>query len=109
LPLPGSSFPVTDAKNESTKPVIDGKYAEYIGQFETPMGALTFQQEGDKFVGIAPNGERLELAPDNAVKDKFAAQGASVQIIFERDGSGKIAGLSMVIPSGRELKGKKTK
>ncbi|MBA3694719.1 MAG: hypothetical protein H0W77_15035, partial [Acidobacteria bacterium] len=77
--------------------------------FETPMGLLTFQQEGEKFVGISPDGERIELAPDVTAKDKFAAQTASVQLTFERDASGKVVGLAIVIPSGRELKGKKIK
>jgi hypothetical protein len=110
LPLPGSSFPVTDTKIESTaKPVTDGKFADYIGQFETPMGAVTFRQEGEKLVGVAPNGDRIELTADAAVKDKFAAQTASVQLAFERDAAGKVVGLTLIIPSGQELKGKKIK
>ncbi|MDQ3713417.1 MAG: S41 family peptidase [Acidobacteriota bacterium] len=109
LLMPGSSFPITDAKIEIPKPIIEGKFADYVGQFETPMGVLTFQQEGDKFVGVAPNGERIELAPDTAAKDKFAAQTASVQLTFERDAGGKVIGLILIIPSGQELKGKKVK
>ncbi|MBA4182664.1 MAG: PD40 domain-containing protein [Acidobacteria bacterium] len=110
LPMPGSSFPITESKIESTvKPVTGGKYAEYIGQFETPMGAVIFQQEGAKFVGIAPNGERIELAPDATAKDKFVAQTANVQLTFERDTTGKVVGLTLIIPSGQELKGKKLK
>ena len=72
-------------------------------------GARNQRQEGDKFVGIAPNGERIELVPDAAAKDKFAAQTASVQLTFERDASGKVVGLTLIIPSGQELKGKKIK
>jgi tricorn protease len=109
LPVPGSSFPLTDAKVETPKPVTNGKFADYIGQFETPMGLLTFQQEGEKFVGVSPEGERIELAADAAAKDKFAAQTASVQLTFERDAGGKVVGLTLVIPSGRELKGKRVK
>ncbi|CAA9430967.1 MAG: tolB protein precursor, periplasmic protein involved in the tonb-independent uptake of group A colicins [uncultured Pyrinomonadaceae bacterium] len=109
LPVPGSSFPITDAKVETPKPVTNGKFADYVGQFETPMGLLTFQQEGEKFVGVSPEGERLELAADAAAKDKFAAQTASVQLTFERDAGGKVVGLTLVIPSGRELKGKRVK
>ncbi|MCA1636848.1 MAG: hypothetical protein LC768_00670 [Acidobacteria bacterium] len=106
--MPGSSFPVTKLKIESApKPITDGKFADYIGQFETQMGVLTFRQEGDKFVGVADNGERIELVPDMTVKDKFAAQMASVQLAFERDASGKVTGLTIIIPSGRELKGKR--
>jgi len=109
LPVPGSSFPITDTKVEAPKPVTNGKFADYVGQFETPMGAVTFQQEGEKFVGVSPNGERIELAPDAATKDKFAAQTASVQLTFERDASGKVVGLILIMPSGQELKGKKIK
>ncbi len=110
LPVPGSAFPVTDVKIETPKLTTDGKFADYIGQFETPMGLLTFGQEGEKFVGVSPEGERIELVPDaGAVKDKFAAPTASVQLTFERDASGKVTGLTMIIPSGRELKGKKVK
>ncbi|MEJ7700341.1 MAG: hypothetical protein WKF71_11945 [Pyrinomonadaceae bacterium] len=42
-----------------------------------------------------------------SVKDKFTAQTASVTVTFERDASGKITSVTVVIPSGRELKGKK--
>jgi hypothetical protein len=109
LPFPGSSFPITDTKVETLKPVTNVKFADYIGQFETPMGLLTFQQEGEKFVGVSPEGERIELAADAVAKDKFAAQTASVQLTFERDAGGKVVGLTLVIPSGRELKGKRVK
>jgi hypothetical protein len=108
LPVPGSSFPITDTKLETPKTVANGQYADYIGQFETPMGTVTFQQESDKFVGVAPNGERIELAPDAAAKDKFAAPNG-VRLSFARNESGKVVSLTLVMPSGRELNGKKTK
>jgi hypothetical protein len=108
LPVPGSSFPISGAKVETPRPTTE-KFADYVGQFETPMGAVTFRQEGEKFVGVSPNGERLELAPDAEVKDKFAAQTASVQLTFERDANGKVVGLTLIIPSGQELKGKRVK
>jgi tricorn protease len=109
LPLPGSSFSVIETKVEAIKPVLNGKFADYVGQFETPMGTIAFQQEGETFVGLAPNGERIELLPDASIKDKFAAPTASVQLTFERDSSNKIVGLILIIPSGQELKGKKIK
>ena len=105
LPVPGSAFPAPTAKQE-IKITSDGKFAPYLGQFDTPMGMLSFSQEGDKLIGLA-GGERIELSPDAAVKDNFKAQSASVSITFERDTSGKIVGLAIVIPSGREMKGKK--
>jgi tricorn protease len=109
LPLPGSSFPITAATVETPKSVASGKFADYIGQFETEMGIVTFQQEGDKFIGIAGNNERIEFSPDSTIKDKFVGQTASVQLTFERDASGKVTGLTIIIPSGREMKGKRVK
>ena len=109
LPVPGSSFSGTETKTETVKPVIGGKFADYVGQFETPMGAISFRQEAERFVGIAPNGERIELVPDSATKDKFAAQTASILLTFECDANGKVNGLTLIIPSGQELKGKKIK
>ncbi len=93
------------AKQE-VKTISDGKFAAYLGKFDTPMGVVSFSQEGEKLIGDA-GGERIELFPDAAVKDNFKAQSASVSVTFERDASGKIVGLTIVIPSGRELKGRK--
>ncbi len=70
------------------------------------MGVIEFSQEGEKLIGLA-GGERIELSPDASVKDKFIAQTASVTITFERGTDGKINALSITIPSGREMKGKK--
>ena len=105
LPVPGSAFPLPAPKKE-VKAVTDGKFAEYLGQFDTPMGVITFSQEGEKLIGLA-GGERIELVPETGAKDKFAAQAASVTVTFERDAGGKIVGVTVVIPSGRELKGRK--
>jgi tricorn protease len=102
LPTPGSAFPAPT----EIKPTTGGKFADYAGKFDTPMGALTFQQEGEKLIGIA-GGERLELTPDASVKDKFTAQAAAVTVTFERDAAGKIVGVTVIIPSGREVKGKR--
>jgi tricorn protease len=106
LSLPGSAFPAP-APQAEVKPVTDGKFAEFLGQFDTPMGAISFTQEGEKLIALA-GGERIELFPDAAVKDKFAARTASVTVAFERDAGGKIVGVTVIIPSGRELKGKKS-
>ncbi|MDQ3800364.1 MAG: PDZ domain-containing protein [Acidobacteriota bacterium] len=102
LPTPGSAFPAP----EEIKPVTGGKFADYTGRFDTPMGVVTFQQEGEKLVGNA-GGERLELAPDAATRDKFAAQNAPITVTFERDAGGKITGITVVTPGGREIKGKR--
>ena len=49
----------------------------------------------------------IELVPDAAAKDKFIAPAANVTVMFERDAGGKISAVTVVIPSGRELKGKR--
>ena len=105
LALPGSAFPLPATKPVSAV-VTGGKFAEYLGQFETPMGVVVFSQEADKLIGLA-GGERIELLPDAAAKDRFTAQTAAVTVTFERGADGKIDGLTIIIPSGRELKGKK--
>ena len=106
LALPGSAFPVSDKMKVEIAPVTNGKFAAYLGQFDTPMGVVSFKQEGDKLIGDA-SGDRIELFPDSATKDKFAAQTASVNITFERDASGKVAGITLIMPNGREIKGKR--
>jgi tricorn protease len=105
LPVPGSAFPLPLPKAE-VKAVTDGRFAEFLGKFETPMGVIIFSQEGEKLIGLA-GGERIELVPDANAKDRFSAPSASVTVSFERDAGGKITGATIVIPSGRELKGKK--
>ncbi|MGI8641021.1 MAG: S41 family peptidase [Pyrinomonadaceae bacterium] len=107
LPVPGSAFPAPTPKLE-IKTTSDGKFVAYLGNFDTPMGVVSFTQEGDKLIGLA-GGERIELFADATVKDAFKAQSASVGVTFERDVSGKVIGLTIIIPSGRELKGKKIK
>jgi tricorn protease len=102
LPTPGSAFSLPP----EIKLTTGGKFADFVGKFDTPMGVLVFQQEGEKLVGIA-GGERIELVPDAATKDKFAAQTASVTVTFERDAGGKVSGVTVIIPSGKEVKGKK--
>ncbi len=107
LQLPGSAFPLSpQPKTETVAIVTNGKFAAFLGQFETPMGIITFSQEGEKLIGLA-GGERIELFPDSSAKDKFAAQTASVNVTFERDASGKVVNVTVIIPSGREVKGKK--
>lgn len=105
LPMPGSAFPIPQEKPAAVA-VTNGKFAEFLGRFETPMGVISFSQEGDKLIGDA-GGERIELGPDASVKDKFVAQVAAVSVTFERGENGKITGVTVIIPGGRELKGKK--
>lgn len=99
LPVPGSAFPITEVVT-----VTNGKFADFIGRFDTPMGIVSFAQEGDKLIGDA-GGERIELTLDATVKDRFT--GGPVVITFERDSAGKIIGATLVLPNGREIKGRK--
>jgi hypothetical protein len=105
LPMPGSAFPPPVARPQAV-PTTTGKFAAYLGQFDTAMGMVVFKQEGEKLIADA-GGERIELIPDPVVRDKFVAQTASVSVTFERDAAGKIIGVIVVIASGREIKGKK--
>ena len=102
LPTPGSAFP----SPVEIKPTTGGRFADFLGKFDTPLGGIVFQQEGEKFISIA-GGERLELAPDATTKDKFASAAANVTVTFERAASGKVAGITILFPNGREVKGKK--
>ena len=102
LPAPGSAFPAP----VEVKPTINGKYAAFIGQFDTPMGLLVIKEENGKLFGDA-GGERIELVADASTPDKFNALGANVNVRFERDAAGKIVGVTVQMPNGREMKGKK--
>lgn len=105
IPMPGSAFPAPQPKPE-VKAVTDGKFAEYLGRFDTAMGQVSFSQEGEKVIGLA-GGERLELFPDGSEKDKFVAQTTSVSVKFMRDTGGKVTGVTIVLSNGREVKGTK--
>lgn len=105
LPMAGSAFPIPAEKPAAEK-VTGGKFAEFMGRYETPMGVLSFSQEGDKLIGDA-GGERIELVPDAAVTDKFVSQSAPVSVTFERDANGKITGITVLLSGGREIKGRK--
>lgn len=105
IPLPGSAFPAPVEQVTVQKNTV-GKFAEFLGRFETPIGVISFSQEGEKLVGDA-GGERIELVPDGSVKDKFVSQGPPVSVNFERDENGKITGITVLLPGGRVVKGKK--
>jgi tricorn protease len=109
LPIPGSAFSISQPKTETkvtATPVTNGKFAAFLGQFDTVMGVIIFSQEGDKLIGLT-GGERIELFQDVSTKDRFTAQTSSVAVTFERDAGGTVIGVTVIIPSGREIKGKK--
>ena len=71
------------------------------------MGSLVITQDGEKLFAAAPDGERMELVPEQ-VADKFIAQPVGAPVTFARDGSGKVMSVLVVLPNGREVQGKKT-
>ena len=110
LPRVGSAFPAPaePRKEEVAGPAVtNGKFAAYIGSYDAgPMGVLVVRQEAEKLYGIDPGGGRMELVPDTAA-DKFIAQPVGAQMVFERDAAGKIVGITVSLPGGREIKAKK--
>lgn len=105
LAVPGSAFPLPSAKADAAT-TVTGKYAAWLGQFDTPLGVIVFKQEGDKFI-VDADGEKIELAPAPAVVDRFISQAPNITVTFDRDSGGKIIGVTIITPNGQELKGKK--
>lgn len=108
LPQPGSAFPAPAAKpaQTPTPAVADGKFAAFVGNYDGgTMGVLVIRQEADKLIAIDPGGGRVELVPE-ATADTFTpAVGGKVS--FERDASGKVTGITVTLPNGQTIKGKK--
>ena len=113
LPEVGSAFPKTVAskdvppKVDGPVGVLDGKFAAYVGRYDGgQMGVLVVLEEKEKLYAISPNGERIELVPA-AAADKFVGQPVDIPITFDRDATGKIVGITVSFPNGREEKGRK--
>lgn len=110
LPQPGSAFPAPAPKSTPATPaaVTDGKFAAFVGNYDGgTMGVLVIRQEGDKLIAIDPGGGRIELTPD-ATADKFTPTPVGGSVTFERDAGGKVTGISVTLPNGRIVKGRKT-
>jgi tricorn protease len=113
LPQVGSAFPAPVAKSSpaalvGAAVVTDGKFAAVVGSYDTgPMGVLVVRQEGEKLWAIAPNAERIELVPEST-PDRYMAQPVGAPVSFERDPTGKVIGITVLLPGNREVKGKKT-
>lgn len=110
LPQPGSAFPAPTPKKEqpAAPAVTDGKFAALVGSYDAgPMGVLVVRQEGEKLFAFAPGGERVEFVPE-ATADKFTVQPVGGTVVFERDAAGKVTGIIVTLPNGREVKGRKT-
>ncbi|HZH35323.1 MAG TPA: S41 family peptidase [Pyrinomonadaceae bacterium] len=105
LPDPGSAFPVTEAKNVAVPAVTNGRFAAFIGEYDTQGGVLMVKQEGDKLFADA-GGQRMELVPENQA-DKFTAQPVGAGVTFIRDTGGKVTEVVVIMGGGREMKGRK--
>jgi hypothetical protein len=85
--------------------VTNGRFAAFIGEYDTQGGVLMVKQEGDKLFADA-GGQRMDLVPENQA-DKFTAQPAGASVTFIRDASGKVTEVLVVMGGGREMKGRK--
>ena len=64
-------------------------YNAYVGQYAmTPSLIFSVTREGDKLIGVAPNGERVELLPEN--ETTFFIRGRSVRTVFVKDEKGQV-------------------
>jgi CubicO group peptidase (beta-lactamase class C family) len=84
--------------------ITNGRFAAYIGQYDTPRGKLKFAQVGEKLIGDA-GGNLREFAPDPAVADQFRS--GNDLLTFERNAAGKVIGFTAVIGPGQQIKGTK--
>jgi hypothetical protein len=100
-----STLPVPAPKPKTNAPT-DGKFAEYLGRFDTPRGVITFTQEDETLIGEA-GGDRIELVPDKSARDKFEARAGSERVTFEREAGGKVVGVTLLLGNGQEIKGRK--
>jgi tricorn protease len=110
IPQPGSAFPAPTAKTGQipAQPVTDGKFRAFVGSYESgTMGTLVITQEGDKLLALDPGGQRVELVPESAA-DKFVAQPVGAAVSFERDAGGKVVAISVTMPNGNVIRGRKT-
>ena len=89
-----------------TNAASGGKYADYLGRFETPKGLLTFSDEGEQLLAEA-GGDRIELVPDPSAKDKFTGRAGPERVTFERNAAGKVIGVIVITGMGQEIKGKR--
>jgi hypothetical protein len=71
------------------------------------MGTLVITQEGDKLLALDPGGQRVELVPE-AAADKFVAQPVGAAVSFERDAGGKVVAISVTLPNGNVIRGRKS-
>ena len=71
-------------------------YDAYVGHYAlTPSLIFTVTREGDKLIGQAPDGSRVELLPEN--ETTFFVRGRAGRTIFVKDDRGQVT--HMIIKS----------
>ena len=101
-------IPNAQSKTTSTSNTTNaGKYAAYIGEYNSPLGVMVVSQEGDKLFADAGN-QRVEFIPEKEA-DKFTAQPFNAGVSFIRDTTGKISGIKILMPDGNEINAIKVK
>jgi hypothetical protein len=112
LPPAGSAFelrspPPVANQTTAASAVSNSKIAAYIGRYDAnPQGLLTILEEGGKLYASPNNGERAELVPADGT-DIFTAVGPGATVKFERDAAGKVTGLTVTMPNGNTIKGRR--
>jgi hypothetical protein len=104
IPMTSVAIDLNTGGLASPTEIANGRFAAYIGQYETPRGKLKFTQMGEKLIGDA-GGNLREFAPDPAAADRFRS--GNDLLTFERDDTGKVIGFTAVIGPGQQIKGKK--
>jgi uncharacterized protein (UPF0254 family) len=95
------------APKPPAKAITDGKFAAYIGKFNTPRGVVSFRQEdGEKLIGEA-GGHDLVFVTDTSANDKFIGIAGPARLLFERDAAGKVVSVTITLENGQEIKGTK--
>lgn len=82
--------------------VDPGIYDDYAGKYSSDQSAIfIITREGDKLTGEAPDGEKVELLPEN--ETTFFLRGRDVQVLFERGKTGQVTRM-IIRRGGSELR-----
>ena len=72
-------------------------YDDYAGRYASePSSVFIVTREGDRLMGQAPNGEKVELLPEN--ETTFFLGGRNIQVVFERGKTGQV--VRMIVKRG---------
>ncbi len=76
-------------------------YDDYTGRYRVGGTAILVAREGDRLTMVTPGGPAAELYPDGP--DRFFLLENDATVSFERDGAGRVTGLTARI-AGREIR-----